>query len=158
MAQIFHVIWLALSTVVLLVPANVSQHFCSDLDINQARLFGVEGRPRLSLVESLMLGASCGGLKWSSDCVTEQSPSREHVGNSRLFTLINTQSQTATTFKDLQPPSLVFVGASEQGVLRALLCSYDLASRSSMKESVIRLESTALESMQSLDRSRFSIP
>ena len=77
MAQIFHVIWLALSSIVLLVPANASQHFCSDLDINQARFFGVEGRPRLSLVESLMLGASCGRLKWNSDCVTEQCPSQE---------------------------------------------------------------------------------
>jgi hypothetical protein len=50
-----------------------------------------------------------------------------------------------------------FIGASEQGILRALLCSYDFTHRLFVKETIVRLDSAALESMQCLGQFRFSV-
>jgi hypothetical protein len=157
MAHAFYIVWLALTSITLCVPAIVTQHFCGELDAVQARFFGIEDRPRLSQVESHLFGANCGRLKWSTDCVETGVDSFIYGDHARLFTLIDTRSQTATTFKAHRPPSLVFVGASEQGVLRVLLCSYDLGNKSFVKESVVRLESSASESMHALNRFRFSV-
>jgi hypothetical protein len=131
--QIYGIMWLMLSFLALSIPAILWQHFCSDLETVQGRFFGIEGRPRLGQVEAYLFGANCSMLKWSVDCVAEESRPRGNADSGRIFTLIDTRSNTATTFRADEPPSLIFVGASEQGVLRALLCSYDFNNRMFVK-------------------------
>lgn len=134
------------------VPAWLSQHFRGDFTATQARIFGIKGRPNLDEVETSIFGSDCRRLTWNSDSfVDDEDAARPE------FTIIDTLSCTATSFRAKQAPTIAFVGAHQGGMLRMILCSYDTAAGAFVRETIVRMESAVLPRMPLLDRFRFAI-
>jgi hypothetical protein len=75
----------------------------------------------------------------------------------QLFTVIDTFSMTATLFKARRPPVTLIVGGSEGGMQRALACSYDIATGTLYRETVLRVPSQLVDRMHSLPRIRLGL-
>ncbi|KAF2171454.1 hypothetical protein M409DRAFT_18571 [Zasmidium cellare ATCC 36951] len=145
--------WILWMLMAIPVPYVLSGFFQGTITSSQARLFGMAGVPDVKEVERTLLGEACGRLKWNNDGSVSELGDDERP----IFTLVDTLSLTLTTFRANKPPTMMFVGGRERGLLRILLCSYDGARRSFVKETVTRLESVVSARLPRLDRFRFSV-
>lgn len=140
----------------------------------QAAFFAMSGIPDLAEIERSIFGFSQGLLKWSThndpldtacagkqlDEVSHQQPSEFDNRPSvqpGTNTLIDTFTLTAIVFEAERPPVATIVCGQEAGMQRALLCSYDPATRAFCKETVVRMEALCLERMSRMDRFRFAL-
>ncbi|XXH00857.1 Ribosomal lysine N-methyltransferase 4 [Hypoxylon texense] len=78
-------------------------------------------------------------------------------GDMKLSTLIDTVFMTATLFEAAGPPVALLVGGSEGGMQRALACSYDITTGTMHRETVLRLPSACLDTMNSMPRVRLGL-
>ncbi|KAK4506398.1 hypothetical protein PRZ48_000128 [Zasmidium cellare] len=148
--------WIVWTLVALPVPYMLSNFFQGTINSTQARVFGFVGVPDIDEVERALLGDACGRLKWNLDGSVGGLEGEEQ-DQRPIFTLVDTLSLTLTTFRANRPPTMMFVGGRERGLLRILLCSYDSARRSFVKETVTRLESVVSTGLPRLDRFHFSV-
>ena len=149
----------------------------------QAWFFGFEGYMDISTIEQHIFGADMGHLKWSTngsplsmhaaneygECIGQDPTSNPEtankvaqavnaqMGDERIFTLIDTNTLTVTLFSAVRPPVAVVLCGSEGGMQRALLCSYDWATQTLYRESVMRMETLILEKMQRVGRLRLGL-
>ena len=149
----------------------------------QAWFFGFEGYLDLATIESHIFGAYMGRLKWSpagssisnhrtneyGECVgvdptldsrvramVEQAPNSAY-GALKVFTLVDTYTMTVTMFLAVRPPVAVLMCGSEGGMQRAVMCSYDWATQTLYRETVLRMETPVLERMFRVNRFRFGL-
>jgi hypothetical protein len=144
--------WTAFVIFAIPVPAWLSQHFRGDFTATQARMFGIKGRPNLGEVEISIFGSECRRLRWDSDSFIDQEDAKRPV-----FTIVDTLSCTATSFRAEKAPTVAFIGAHEGGMSRMILCSYDAAAGAFVEETIVRMESAVLQRMPRLDRFRFAV-
>lgn len=149
----------------------------------QPWFFGFEGYMDLHTIERQIYGTNLGYLSWS----TSGSPLSRHraneygecqgldpttdpdtaervkravhseMGEEKIFTLVDTSTQTVTMFAAVRPPVAVVLCGEEGGMQRALLCSYEWTTQTLYRETVLRMETPVLDNMSRLGRFRFGM-
>ena len=168
---------------ILLAPYIIRLLYTGKLWATQAWFFGFEGYMDISSIEKHIFGANMGHLKWSTngsplsvhlpneygECIGQDPTSisstarkvenaiNARMGEQRIFTLVDTNTLTVTLFEAVRPPVAVVLCGAEGGMQRALLCSYDWASQTLCRESVMRMETVILEKMQRVGRLRLGL-
>ena len=168
---------------ILLSPYIIRVLYTGKLWATQAWFFGFEGYMDLSAIETHIFGADMGHLKWSTngsplsvhspneygECIGQDPTSNPEtaqkveraihaqMGEQRIFTLVDTNTLTVTMFEAVRPPIAVVLCGVEGGMQRALLCSYDWASQTLYRESVMRMETLILEKIQRVGRLRLGL-
>ena len=168
---------------ILAAPYIIRLLYTGKLWATQAWFFGFEGYMDLSSLETHIFGADMGHLKWSTngsplsvhspneygECIGQDPTSVEstarkvekainaRMGEQRIFTLVDTNTLTVTLFEAVRPPIAVVLCGAEGGMQRALLCSYEWASQTLCRESVMRMETVILEKMQRVGRVRLGL-
>ena len=177
-------IFLVLSLpLILLAPYIIRLLYTGKLWATQAWFFGFEGYMDISSIEKHIFGANMGHLKWSTngsplsvhspneygECIGQDPTSipstaqkvenaiNARMGEQRIFTLVDTNTLTVTLFEAVRPPIAVVLCGAEGGMQRALLCSYEWASQTLYRESVMRMETVILEKMQRVGRVRLGL-
>lgn len=149
----------------------------------QAWFFGFEGYLDIGVIEEHIFGSDMGHLKWSTngsplsmhkmneygECIGEdptlnpkiaakvKNAITAQMGEERIWTLVDTYTLTVTLFEAVRPPTAVVLCGEEGGMQRALLCSYDWASQTLFRESVLRMETLILEQIQRAGRLRVGL-
>jgi hypothetical protein len=147
----------------------------------QPWFFGFEGYLDIETIEYNIFGTYQGRLTWSpsgsplsrhysnkeGECVGLDPTSDEKIrdlvaqaryseyGGQKIFTLVDTNTSTVTLFSAVRPPIAVLLCGSEGGMQRAVMCSYDAMTQTLYRESVLRMETTILQSMFRVGRFRF---
>jgi hypothetical protein len=93
----------------------------------------------------------------TQDTRTERTESKTEVEPDRIFTLVDTYTMTATTFRAVHPPSVVLACGRESGAQRALLCSYNYGTQTFHRETVLRMQTEVRDRMARIPRFRFSM-
>lgn len=83
--------------------------------------------------------------------------SRSAMGEMKVFTLVDTLTMTVTLFKAARPPTVLAIGGSEGGMKRAIACSYDVATGTLCRETVLRMPSACVSRMHQLPRIRLGL-
>ncbi|KAI9162814.1 hypothetical protein HJFPF1_04407 [Paramyrothecium foliicola] len=165
-------------------PWIIRQAYSGKLWEAQPWFFGFEGYMPIEDIEAKLLGSYQGRLSWSHYA---SSPLSHHIvkderwviprdpcehpetrqlverarhaepGQSRVFTIVDTHSMTATLFEANRPPEVLLVCGSEGGMQRALGCSFEWTTSTFYKETVLRLETRVLERMDRIRRVRLGI-
>ncbi|KAH7363891.1 hypothetical protein BKA65DRAFT_489875 [Rhexocercosporidium sp. MPI-PUGE-AT-0058] len=78
-------------------------------------------------------------------------------GESRAFTLVDTNTMTVTLFEAERPPAVALLCGSEGGMQRAVMCSYDWPTQTLYRETVLRMETRVLEKMSRVGRVRLGL-
>ena len=164
-------------------PYIIRLLYTGKLWATQAWFFGFEGYMDIHAIEKHIFGADMGHLKWSTngsplsvhsaneygECIGQDPTSNPEtaakveraigaqMGDERIFTLVDTNTLTVTLFSAVRPPVAVLLCGAEGGMQRALLCSYDWASQTLYRESVLRMETVVLEKMQRVGRVRLGL-
>ncbi|KAL3480775.1 hypothetical protein BJX99DRAFT_243989 [Aspergillus californicus] len=148
----------------------------------QPWLFGFEGYMTIDKIETLIFGCNIGRLRWSpSSSILSRHISQdgEYLGvdpitdpavkdlvkrsrqsqyaEDKVFTLVDTNLMTVTLFSAVRPPVALVICGSEGGMQRGLLCSYDWKNQTLYRETVVRVDSMALERMSRVDRFRLGL-
>lgn len=149
----------------------------------QPWFFGFEGYMDLHTIERHIYGANLGHLNWSTsgsplsrhrsneygECIgldpTTDPDTAERVrrainsrmGEEKIFTLVDSCTQTVTMFAAVRPPVAVILCGEEGGMQRALLCSYEWTTQTLYRETVLRMETPVLDYMSRLGRFRFGM-
>jgi hypothetical protein len=166
---------------ILAAPYLVRLQYGGKLWGTQAWFFGVEGYLDIETIESNIFGTYHGRLTWSpsgsplsrhkankhGECVGLDPTSDPEVrrlveqartsalGEQKIFTLVDTATLTVTLFSAARPPIAVLLCGREGGMQRAVMCSYDAETQTLYRESVLRMETVILESMNRVGRFRF---
>jgi hypothetical protein len=82
---------------------------------------------------------------------------RSRMGELKPFTLVDTFNMTVTLFYAVRPPTVLVIGGSEGGMKRALACSFDVATGTLYRETVLRIPSQSVDCMESLPRIRLGL-
>lgn len=148
----------------------------------QPWLFGFEGYLPISEIETLVFGSDMKRLTWTpyssqlsrhceidKECIgvdpTEDPDIKDLVerssyaklGEPRIFTLVDTFTMTVTLFQAVRPPVSLLLCGSEGGMYRGLLCSYDWPSQTLIRETVLRVDTRALDKMPRVGRIRIGL-
>lgn len=75
----------------------------------------------------------------------------------RLFTLVDTGALTVSIFSAVRPPSVALICGREGGMLRTVLCHYERSNNCLYKETVVRMDSGALNQAKDLSWIKFSM-
>ncbi|EXJ60457.1 hypothetical protein A1O7_04610 [Cladophialophora yegresii CBS 114405] len=169
---------------VLLSPMLILHIYGGKVWNTQPWLFGFEGHMTLRKIEMKIFGFPSERLSWApyasnmshhrvnteflaDECegtdplLAGDSEPEVIVSRSgaklRLFTLIDTNTMTVTTFRAARPPTIALLCGSEGGMQRAVLCSYDWTNQCLWRETVLRMETVVLEKMSRIGRVRFGL-
>jgi hypothetical protein len=169
--------------IILASPYLIRIVYTGKLWATQAWFQGFEGYMDLATIESHIFGAYMGRLKWSTagsplcshhmnkfgECVGVDPMSRQDVrnmvekakvgsyGTMKVFTLVDTYTLTVTMFAAVRPPVAVLICGREGGMQRAIMCSYDWATQTLYRETVLRMETPVLARMSRVNRFRFGL-
>lgn len=147
----------------------------------QPHLFGFEGYMDIATTEAMIFGDCAGRLSWGVatsslsrhcenshghciglDPMTDpiirervQRAARSGINDDKIFTLVDTGSMTVCMFSARRPPTALLVTGAEGGMQRAVLCSYDWKTGTMFRESVIRVETRALDTLFRVPRVKF---
>jgi hypothetical protein len=148
---------------------------------NQPWLFGIEGHCDIGEIESKLFGTNEGHLKWapfgsplsrhqpneSGDVKGVDPMTRPDVqaevrrihaeGKTRVFMLVDTFTMTVTLFEAARPPVAFLLAGGEGGMQRAIGVSLDWVSNTVYRETVLRMDSRALDTMQRVSRVRMGL-
>ncbi|KAJ9617095.1 hypothetical protein H2200_000816 [Cladophialophora chaetospira] len=171
-------------TTVLLFPMLILHIYGGKVWNTQPWLFGFEGHMSLRKIEMKIFGFPGERLSWApytsnmsmhrvnrefldEECEGTDpllvSSERDGAGRGqegerlRLFTLVDTNTMTVTTFRAARPPSIALLCGSEGGMQRAVLCSYDWTNQCFWRETVLRMETVVLEKLSRIGRVRFGL-
>ena len=86
-----------------------------------------------------------------------QDLSRSPMGQTKVFTLVDTFNMTATLFYAVRPPTVLVMGGTEGGMKRAIACSFDITTGTLYRETVLRMPSQSADRMESLPRIRLGL-
>lgn len=89
--------------------------------------------------------------------ISAQEKSHSPMGETKVFTLVDSFNMTATLFHAVRPPTALIIGGSEGGMKRAIACSLDASTGTFYRETVLRIPSQSVERMDSLPRVRLGI-
>ncbi|KAJ4385221.1 hypothetical protein N0V93_010282 [Gnomoniopsis smithogilvyi] len=150
----------------------------------QAALFGFEGYLDAATVEKSIFGGVFGRMGWSENGsplsrwhmnehnerlgvdpvqndlnVKEMVNRARHAGQGqpRIFTLVDTNSMQMTLFEAARPPVCVILCGTEGGMQRAVGCSYDWATQTMVRETVLRMPTESLDKMSRVPRFRMGV-
>ncbi|KAL4923145.1 uncharacterized protein BDV17DRAFT_285656 [Aspergillus undulatus] len=150
----------------------------------QPWLFGFEGYMDIGEIETHIFGTNLHRLKWGpyssplsrhrdvdGECIgvdpttdpvvqgmiAQSQVSNAAYGEEKVFTLVDTNLMTVMMFTAVRPPVALVLCGSEGGMQRGLLCSYDWKSQTLYRESVLRIDTMALERMSRVDRFRLGL-
>ena len=79
------------------------------------------------------------------------------MGQTKVFTLVDTFNMTATLFYAVRPPTVLVMGGTEGGMKRAIACSFDITTGTLYRETVLRMPSQSADRMESLPRIRLGL-
>jgi hypothetical protein len=158
--------------------------FCPNTHSSQSHFFGIEGYVSLETLSTMLFGDAkfSSNLRWSvnssvlsthivneyGECEgldptstlqieTLRSMAKDsNLGEPKLFTLIDTGNMTVTLFMARRPPSVVLVCGQENGMQRALLCSFDWTTGILHRETIVRMETTILDRMDRVGQVQLS--
>jgi hypothetical protein len=177
--------WLFMGVTIIIVA--LSPYLLSFLYVGktwsaQPWLFGFEGYMSIEDTEAALFGINLNRLQWSpygselsrhreirGECVGVDPTSdtkvneivsrcrRADYGQMKVFTLVDTHTMVVTLFRAVRPPVALLLCGSEGGMQRALLCSYDWKSQTLYRETVLRMDTLALERMPRVDRFRLGL-
>lgn len=168
---------------ILLSPYFIRILYTGKIWATQPWFFGFEGYLDISTIERHIFGSDMGHLKWSTngsplsvhrpnqygECIGEDPTTVEatatmvenainaRMGESRIFTLVDTYTLTVTIFAAVRPPVAVVLCGEEGGMQRALLCSYESSSQTLYKESVLRMETPVQDKMSRVGRLKLGL-
>lgn len=144
----------------------------------QAWFFGFEGYMDIETIERQIFGGRLGRMNWTAfgstlsrhhkneygECVADDplvDPETRALverakwsapGEQKVFTLVDTATMTATLFTAARPPVAFLIAGSEGGMQRTIGCSYDWTTATLYRETVLRLETPAIELMSRVPR------
>lgn len=150
---------------------------------SQPWLFGFEGYLDIETIESQIWGARMGRLEWSAygsplsrhhkneygECISDDPTTDPAVveiverakyanpNEQRVFTLIDTRNMEVILFQAMRPPVGVLICGSEGGMQRAVGVSYDWTTATCFRETVFRLDSTVLDKMDRVTRTKLGL-
>ncbi|KAJ6041305.1 uncharacterized protein N7446_010805 [Penicillium canescens] len=177
--------WLFMGATIIIVvisPYLLSYLYVGKVWSAQPWVFGFEGYMPIDRIERNLLGVNLNRLKWSpygselsrhrevcGECVGVDPTSdpdvnrvvsdswRSGYGQMRVFTLVDSNTMSVTLFRAVRPPVAMLLCGGEGGMQRALLCSYDWRSQSLYRETVLRVDTLALEKMPRVNRFRLGL-
>lgn len=150
----------------------------------QAALFGFEGYLDAATVEKSIFGGVFGRMGWSENGsplsrwhlnqhnerlgvdpvrndpnVARMVDLARHAGEGqpRIFTLVDTNSMQMTLYEAVRPPVCMILCGSEGGMQRAVGCSYDWATQTMYRETVLRMPTESLDKMARVPRFRMGV-
>lgn len=149
----------------LISPLLLMQLYGRNIHQTQARFFGIEGIPSLRVVEEIIFASDRKRISWKSSVDDDQPEDHDAAPNDvladtenlRQFTLIDTLTLSAITFRARRPPNAVIACGQERGYVRSALCSYEADSATFCRENLVRMDSLVLERMPEMDRIRFTL-
>ena len=143
---------------------NLERHIFG-IDLGHLK-WSVAGSP-LSRHKAATLGDGPGAMRnvrEGTDPLTDPEVSakiqralQSSVNEEKIFTLVDTYTMTATIFSAVRPPVAALMCGEEGGMQRAVLCSYEWTSQTLYRESVIRMETPAYESMDPVSRVKLGL-
>lgn len=139
------------------LPWSVHRLYGGKIKDVQARFLGIHGVADLGAIEEILFGRDCGRIVWSRLNADGSPPNTVEHNSGMTFTLVDTWSMTATAFQTTTRPSIVVVPGKHRGALRAMLCSYDDATRVYHREKVLRMDEQVLKRMPRMEPARFSL-
>ncbi|KIW98631.1 uncharacterized protein Z519_00292 [Cladophialophora bantiana CBS 173.52] len=170
---------------VLLSPMLILHIYGGKVWNTQPWLFGFEGHMSLRKIEMKIFGFPSERLSWapyasnmSHHRVNSEFLEKECEGTDPLlagenergagmvsttgeklrhFTLVDTNTMTVTSFRAARPPTVALLCGSEGGMQRAVMCSYDWTNQCLWRETVLRMETIALQKMPRIGRVRFGL-
>ncbi|KAH7116966.1 hypothetical protein B0J11DRAFT_105782 [Dendryphion nanum] len=96
-------------------------------------------------------------LSYPNIAMLVEMSKKSQFGEPRVFTLVDTGSMTVTLFLARRPPISVLCCGQEGGMQRALLCSYDAATATLHRETILRMETTVLNDMNRIGRVQLNL-
>ncbi|KAK3678127.1 hypothetical protein LTR78_002222 [Recurvomyces mirabilis] len=136
----------------ILIPPLIITFYNGDVEQTQARLCGFQGMPDLPSVERTLFGRCRGRLEWSSHSLSEAAED-----GIELYTIVDTVTMKAHVFRARTRPDVLMVCGRQGGLLRTLLCSYDIEECRFHREAVLRMETKILQRMSRMDLCRVSL-
>jgi hypothetical protein len=146
----------------------------------QPWLFGFEGHLPIDRIESMIFGTYEGRLTWSpaggpfslhelgedgrrkgtDPALVDEyrqaiDAAKSGQSEEKIFTLVDTNTMTATLFAAKTPPIVALICGQEGGMLRAALCGYDWTTQTLYRETVVRMESDIRDKMFRIGRVKF---
>lgn len=115
------------------------------------------GMPKTSQSSAWSSNSEGSWSEGTQDARADRTESKTEVEPDRIFTLVDTYTMTATTFRAVHPPSVVLVCGREGGAQRALLCSYNYRTQTFHRETVLRMQTEVRDRMARIPRFRFSM-
>ncbi|KFA76503.1 hypothetical protein S40288_01537 [Stachybotrys chartarum IBT 40288] len=121
------------------------------------RLIGIEGTVDIATVEKYLWGYKRGVF---TD-ITPQDYSDANATPAGLrdegiqFTLVDTQTLTLTHFRATRPPTAMLICGNDGSMQRALLCSYDWATKTFRRQKTMRVAHRDLDLLHRVDRLRY---
>ncbi|KAH8881780.1 hypothetical protein GQ53DRAFT_847993 [Thozetella sp. PMI_491] len=132
--------------------------------LGTARLVGIEGYVETRTIERYLFGFNYGRLTEVQDLqealyYDDEAPQQTTGihGDEHAFTLVDTHLNTVTRIRSRNPPVAAFLVGQENGMQRALLCSYNHQTNTYVRETVTRMSNRALEKMEKTDKIRLSL-
>lgn len=144
-------VWIAAVLVgpyLLINDARAAKHYAP-------MLFGIEGVTDAATVERYLFGFPAGRFT-TGQYAAEGEPVSEE-SHARLFSLVDTKTMTITQIRSRNPPTALFICGEEKGMQRGLLCSYDWATATYHRETIVRLPAEVLEGMKQMDSVQISL-
>lgn len=86
-----------------------------------------------------------------------QQCSHSPMGQLKVFTLVDTFNMTCTLFYAARPPTVLVVAGSEGGMKRAIAASFDAATGTLYRETVLRIPTPSAARMEALPRARLGL-
>lgn len=144
----------------------------------QAWFFGFEGYMDIETIERQIFGSRLRRMQWTAfgsplsrhhkneygeyvaddpTCDPEtraliERAKRSAPGEQKIFTIVDTNTMTVTLFAAARPPVAFILAGSEGGMQRAIGCSYDWATATLYRETVLRLETPVIDKMNRIPR------
>ena len=122
--------------------------------------FAASSPPEQGAAKEKPFSEECEGIDPTWDPAIAQRVKKavtSKMGEEKIFTLIDTKTMVVTMFAALRPPVAVVLAGEEGGMKRALLCSYRYETQTLVRESVVRMETPVVDSMQRLGRFRLGL-
>lgn len=84
--------------------------------------------------------------------ISDQGNLRLICSNIQIFALVDTYNMEVTLFEAAYPPVCLFLCASEGGMQREIVCSYDWTKQTMQRETVLRMPTSSLNRMDRVPR------
>lgn len=99
--------------------------------------------------------------RWIAKCLNKEKTKEDQPpalpARHRFFTLVDTGALTVSVFSAVRPPSVALICGREGGMLRTVLCHYEMSNNCLYRETVMRMESMTLNQAKVLSWVKVSL-